>query len=185
MRSLFREKFFKKHYDKLVHSRSSMSRPSVNSVSSVTVLTDSRLHDTDELHKTLDYFRSMEMVCHIYLTKNKNQVVELTRDVHVIKLEDCEWYGVPSQEILISWLANKTDLLIVANPNNLLVMKYLCAASNSKLKTAITYDGKKIDDPFIEFFVDVDQKEYLPLDKQCKLIYSALSKIGIRPPVIG
>lgn len=186
MRAIFRERLFKKHYDKLILSRKDrVPKAAVNSISSVTILAIAKHHPTDELKKSLAYFQSMDMACHIYLLIEKGEEVEIDKDVHIIHQEECEWYGVPSQEILIAWLAHKTDVLIVSNPNDNLLMKYLCAASNSKLKTSLTYQGKKMNDPSIDFCVDVPQNSVLPLYEQCTTIYTYLTRIGVRPPVIG
>ena len=127
----------------------------------------------------------MGMACYVYVIREKGEIIEKNKYVHVINHEECEWYGVPSQEILIHWLSHKTDLLIVSNPNNKLLMKYLCAASNSKLKTCVTYQGEAVRDRYIDFCVDVQQANLLPLLDQCQLIYTNLTKIGMRPPVIG
>ncbi len=186
MRALFKEKLFKKHYDKLIVSRKEKSRkPSINSILSITILVAAKNTTAEDIRKSMFYFQRMGMICYVYVIKEKGEVVEKIKDVNTISQEDCLWYGVPSQEILIDWLSNKTDLLILSNPGNMLLMKYLCAASNSKLKTSVTYQGKDLKDQNIDFCVDVPQAELLPLIDQCQLIYTNLMKIGMKPPVIG
>ncbi len=186
MRGILRDRLYNKHYNKLISSRSGKTKKqSINTFSSVTILAPVKYHKVDDLLKAHKYFSKLNVACDIYALEEKAETMDMTANVTIIKREECEWYGVPSQEILIQWLANKTDLLIMSNPDSLPLMRYLCAASNCKLKSSMVYEGQETSDLDIDLWVDVDNAKSIPLDKQCDLTYSTLTKLGIRPPVIG
>jgi len=131
------------------------------------------------------FFDKMQISLHIYLLREKGDPLTEIDRVNIISRDDCEWYGVPSQEILINWLANKTDLLILSDPDRLPLMRYLCAASNSKLKSAVIdniIDREKYD---IDLWLDASSGGTLSLYEQCEQTYLTLTKLGIGPPVIG
>ena len=185
MRRILREKLYNKHYDKLLSSRSAQSSSSVNTISSVTVLAPANSLEDDDLKKVKSFFDAMQINLYLYLLREKaDPLTELDR-INIINREDCEWYGVPSQEILINWLANKTDLLILSDPERLPLMRYLCAASNSKLKSAIfdqDVDREKYD---VGLWIDASSGASLALFKQCRQTYLTLTKLVVGLPVIG
>jgi len=185
MRGILRERLYNKHYSKLLSTRSDKSTSSVNTFSSVTILAPARFIKEDDLKKTKSFFDKMEVRLHLYLLREKGDPIAEIDRVNIIERDDCEWYGVPSQEILIQWLANKTDLLILSDPNHLPLMRYLCAASNSKLKSGLSSDKIKRDDYDIDLWIDPSSSGSTSLFGQCKQTYGTLSKLGIGPPVIG
>lgn len=185
MRGILRDRLYNKHYNKLISSRSKSTKKSVNTISSVTILAPGKYHKSEELNKAHKYFSKLNIACDIYVLQEKNEVAEVASHISIIKREDCEWYGVPSQEILIQWLSNKTDLLILSNPDRLPLMKYLCAASNCKLKSALSDPIIDIDELDIDLWIDAKAASSISLAKQCELTYTTLTKLGIRPPVIG
>lgn len=185
MRGILRDRLYNKHYNKLISSRSESTKKSVNTISSVTILAPGKYHPSEQFSKANKYFSKLNIACDIYVLQEKNETVEVGEHISIIKREECEWYGVPSQEILIQWLSNKTDLLILSDPDRLPLMKYLCAASNSKLKSALAhpqYDAHELD---IDLWIDAKGTSSISLAKQCELTYTTLTKLGIRPPVIG
>lgn len=186
MRGLLRDKLFKKHYKKLIHSRSNKDRKSsINTISSITILATAKDHTLEALEQAPKYFRKMGITCDIYVLRDKNHQFESVPNFNIIDREECMWYGIPSQEILIQWLAKKTDLLIFSDPTQQPLMKYLCAASNSKLKSSFTFSGYETDDLDIDLWIDTKASDNKSLSNQCKLTYKTLLNIGIRPPVIG
>ena len=185
MRRILRERLYDKHYSKLLRTRSVSAGRTVNTISSVTVLAPANSIQNDDLKKVKSFFDSMQTGLHLYLLREKADPVTDIDRVNIINREDCEWYGVPSQEILINWLANKTDLLIVSDPERLPLMRYLCAASNSKLKSAIfdhQVDREQYD---VDLWIDASSGASLSLFKQCRQTYLTLTKLGIGLPVIG
>ena len=185
MRALFRDRLFNKHYDKLIEDRKT-KRPqtSINTISSITILAQAKDHSYVELEKGPGYFRHIGIACDLYVIVDKGDEIKNIPGMRTIDVSECEWYGIPSQEILIKWLSNKTDLLIVSQPDGLL-MKYLCAASNSKLKASMTIQGRSNDDMDIDLWIDSGEKREISLLQQCRITYETLTKLGIRPPVIG
>jgi len=184
MRSILRDRLFKKHYDKLFSTKSDKSTKSTNTFSSVTILAPAKYTDNKDLRATRVYFDKMQISLHIYLLREKgDHIGELDR-VSVISREECEWYDVPTQDILIQWLANKTDLLIMHDPELLPIMRYLCAASNSKLKSALTNPKLSEDDYDINLWIDLG-KDSRTLLSQSQHTYRTLGNLGIGPPVIG
>ena len=186
MRGLLKERLFRKHYNSLLESRKNKkSKYTVNTVSSVTLLASSKHHTLDIIAKAPKYFRNMGMTCDVYIVRDKSDFIDVSAGVNLINTHECTWYDVPSQEILIKWLANKTDLLILSNPDRQPLLKYLCAASNSKLKSTLNYKHQQNDDIDIDLWIDIANPEKVNLEEQCKLTYSTLTRIGIKPPVIG
>ena len=184
MRSLFRERVFKKHYKNLIESRQGRTgKPTVNQISSVTILAAAKNHSLKDLEEAPKYFTEMGMTCYTYIVQDGKDVLEELTDFHIIKSDECLWYGVPSQEILIKWLAHKTDLLIVSNPGQDILIKYLCAASNSKLKSSFHTNGLQKKDMDIDLWVSNNGEE-ISLKEQCKLIYETLTQLGLKPPII-
>ena len=184
MRGLLREKLFNKHYNKLLGSRAARTSSSVNTISSVTILVPSKYASPSDVRQLRQYFEGMQLSVYLYLVKEKGEHVEDLNSNTIIDLEECEWYGVPTQEILIQWLAHKTDLLIVNDPDRLPIMRYLTAASNSKLKSTIYHSSLKREDYDIDMWIDASDQHPSLLD-QCRLTYETLSKLGVGPPVIG
>ncbi len=186
MRGILRDRLYNKHYNKLINSRSeSAQKKSINTISSVTILAPITHHTSEQLSKGFKYFSKLNIACDVYVLQEKNEVAEVVEYTTIIKREDCEWYGVPSQEILIQWLSNKTDLLILSNPDHLPLMKYLCAASNCKLKSALTDNRMDKNALDIDLWIDTKDISIVSLEKQCELTYTTLTNLGIRPPVIG
>ena len=186
MRGILQDKLFNKHYLKLIHSQSSSSKkPSVNTVSSVTLLASAKNHSQEDIIEARRYFLNLGLICEVYIIFDKKDEASLLPEYHIIDREQCKWYGIPSQEILIQWLANKTDLLIVSNPDQQLLIKYLCAASNSKLKSSIAYKKEYMNDMDIDLWIDIGDRSEASLTEQCKLTYRMIANLGIRPPVIG
>ena len=186
MRGLLRDRLFKKHYNKLIQSRSKKGhKTSINTISSITILATTKDHSIEALEKAPKYFRKMGITCEIYVLKGKKEHFDIIPEFNIIDREECMWYGIPSQEILIHWLEKKTDLLIFSDVAQEPLMKYLCAASNSKLKSSFTYKGYEQDDLDIDLWIDIKEAEEQSLIKQCKMTYKTLLNIGIRPPVIG
>ena len=185
MKSLIREKVFRKHYSKLLQSRKKKdARPSVNTVTSVTILTSSKVCTMEELKTSASYFSDLGIICHPYFLVYKSDDLDLLQDVIVIHAENCK-YGVPNQDLLVKWLAKKSDLLIAFNPKKELLIKYLCAASNSKLKSSIKTEGIRYEDLDIDIWVDDHRSVNIPLNERCQLIYEMITSLGIRPPLIG
>ena len=110
--------------------------------------------------------------------------MDILEDINLIHAENGK-YGVPNQEILIKWLANKTDLLIVSYSFKELLIKYLCAASNSKLKSSIKHPKVKPSDLDIDLWVDPHQDKTLLIRDQCELIFDTIAKLGMKAPLIG
>ncbi len=185
MRGILRDRLYNKHYNKLISSRSESTKKSVNTISSVTILAPGKHHLSEQFNKAHKYFTKLNIACDIYVLQEKNEVTEVDSHVSIIKREECEWYGVPSQEILIQWLSNKTDLLILSDPDRLPLMRYLCAASNCKLKSAMALGNLDPDELDIDLWIDAKDASSISLEKQCVLTYTTLTKLGIRPPVIG
>lgn len=186
MRGLLKERLFRKHYNRLLESRKTKKlKSAVNTISSVTLLAAAKHHSLDIVVKAPKYFRNMGMTCDVYIVRDKSDDIDVTAAVNLIDISECMWYDVPSQEILIKWLANKTDLLILSNPERQPLLKYLCAASNSKLKSTLTYEHQQNDDIDIDLWIDVANPEKVNLEEQCKLTYTTLTRLGIKPPVIG
>jgi len=185
MRGLRRERLFNKHYNKLIKTKSSDQTFSVNTISSITILAQATYIEDSDLRSSRSFFDKMNLSLHIYLYRGKGDHISELDRVSIINEEDCEWYGVPSQEVLIQWLANKTDLLILHDPEGLPIMRYLCAASNSKLKSTIYKSGMNQEDYDIDLWLDHKQAQYLSLTEHCRQTYNTLSRLGIGPPVIG
>jgi len=185
MRGILRERLFNKHYDKLLSNRSGKKSFSVNTISSVTVLAPASFIKEGDLKKTKLYFDKLQIALHLYLLREKGDPVTDIDRVSIINREDCEWYGVPSQEILIQWLANKTDLLIMSDPDHLPLMRYLCAASNSKLKSSLHSHKINKQDYDIDLWIDTPTAENITVAEQCRRTYTTLSNLGVGPPVIG
>ena len=185
MRGILRDRLYNKHYNKLINSRSESSKKSVNTISSVTILAPAKHHPRGHLTNSYKYFGNLNIACDIYVLQEKNEIAEVDQYISVIKREECEWYGVPSQEILIQWLSNKTDLLILSDPDRLPLMKYLCAASNCKLKSALAHENLDAHELDIDLWIEAKDTSIISLAKQCELTYTTLTKLGIRPPVIG
>ncbi len=185
MRRILRDKLYNKHYDKLLRTRSARSGSSVNTISSVTVLAPASSISDSDMKDIKSFFDKMQINLHIYLLREKGEPLSEIDRVNIISREDCEWYGVPSQEILINWLANKTDLLIISDPNRQPLMRYLCAASNSKLKSAVYDDNINRESYDIDLWIDSSSGVPLSLYKQCEQTYRTLTKLGIGLPVIG
>jgi|GEM_PF-2123285 len=186
MRSILKEKLFRKHYNKLLHSRRDKThKDSINTISSITILAAAKNHSVDSIKKAPAFFRKMDLQCDVYVVKDPSDQIDISANLNLISSKDCMWYGVPSQEILIEWLANKTDLLILANPDREPLMKYLCAASNSKLKSTLTYRDQQNDDIDIDLWIDIANANNVTLEEQCRLTYMMLTNLGLRPPVIG
>ncbi len=185
MRGILRDRLYNKHYNKLISSRSESNKKSVNTISSVTILAAIKHHPFGQLTNAHKYFAKLNITCDIYVLQEKNEVADVANHITVIKREDCEWYGVPSQEILIQWLSNKTDLLILSDPDRLPLMKYLCAASNCKLKSTLSRSDLDVHELDIDLWIDPKESSTISLAKQAELTYTTLTKLGIRPPVIG
>ena len=185
MRGLFKDRLFNKHYSKLLSDKKNKTQSSfVNTISSITLLAKAKDHTYLELERAPKYFRDLGMSCDLYIIVDKNDEIKSIPGMKTIDRQECMWYEVPSQEIIIKWLSNKTDLLIVSNPQGLL-MKYLCAASNSKLKASTPGKGFRPEDLDIDFWVEPKASDDVTLSAQCRLTYEMLAKLGIRPPVIG
>lgn len=184
MRGILRDRLYNKHYDKLLSTRSDRAGSSINTISSVTVLAPVKYVTELDITKTRQFFDGMQITLHFYLLREKGEHISDFDRVSIINIEDCEWYGVPTQEILINWLSNKTDLLIMNDPDRLPIMRYLCAASNSKLKSTVHTSDMSRDHYDIDMWIDAGSV-VLSLTDLCKRTYETLSKLGVGPPVIG
>ncbi len=185
MRSLFGKRIYRKHYNKLLQTRKDRKRiVLINSVSSVTILVAARDHTIHDMERAPKYFRNMGITCRLYVVKEKNDELDSLTDIHVMKTDQCLWYGVPTQELLVKWLAHKTDLLIVANPKNIPLVNYLATASNSSLKSSMALPGYKRENLDIDLWIE-SPSQTLDLAEQCVLTYETLMKIGAGPPLLG
>jgi hypothetical protein len=187
MRAFLKERLFRKHYDKLLNTRRKISgSTTINTISSITILTAARHHDWGSIKSAYRYFSNLKLSCDIYVVRDAGDNIEVDSipNLHLIDAKDCMWYDVPNQEILIDWLANKTDLLILSDPDQMPLMKYLCAASNSKLKSTIKHSDQVDDDIDIDLWIDMSHSEDKSIITQCRTTYEMLTNIGIRPPVL-
>ncbi len=179
MLSIIRQRLFDQHYKKLLSKQKDRSRPqSVNHFSTVTILVSGEFHRANDLREAKKYLKKQNIIAHPYLLDNSEKGID-HEGVSVISRDDCTWYGLPSQELLINWLTQKTDLLIAANPADAPLMKYLTASSNSRLKASLEYNIEP--DPTIDLYVGTPAPFELSLKEQCKLIFKTLSQIGINP----
>lgn len=176
MKSLVKQRLFDKHYKKLVENTSKRSKgSSINNCASATILVSGAHHRADDLRKAAKLLAQQGIKSHLYMITSNPEGND-DEGVTVISKSDCSWYDVPSQEVLIDWLAQKTDILIADNPKGAPLLLYLTASSNSRLKTSIEYKGQH--DPAIDFYVSTDNPLEMPLHKKCELIYQTLLHIG-------
>lgn len=154
----------------------------VNTLSSVTILVSSEKYTTEKLKEAIDFLRNKGLKAHGYIIVPQINPDEKTK-IEQLSKKQCSWAGVPQQSLLIQWLARKTDLLIVLNPLQDPLLKYLTACSNSKLKASLDFEGDK--DVSIDIFINNPKALSAGLKDQCKAIYQTLESIGVRPSMIG
>lgn len=176
MVSSIRQIFFDRHYKKLLSKETEVTRTSsVNTLSTVTLLVSGEYHRASDLRAAKKYLQQQNITAHPYLVDDTNKGID-DEGVSLISRADCTWYGIPSQELIINWLSNKTDLLIAANPSDAPLMRYLTASSNSRLKTSLDYETTQ--DPTIDLYITTKAPFDLSLKDQCKLILDTLKLIG-------
>jgi hypothetical protein len=146
----------------------------VNSLLSITLLVDGSRHVVNEMTEAMLYFNKMGIDCDAFLVVPDTAQSEDNR-VNLISKDDCHWYDIPKQEMIIKWLQHKTDLLIVLNPSNSRVIKYLSATSNSLLKTAVIYN--EMWDNNFDFCLDVSKGKKTTVKAVSSALYSELLKI--------
>jgi len=179
MISILRQRFFDKHYNKLLKKQAGRVKPrAVNTFSTVTLLVSGEYYRSGDLREAKKALKKQNITVHPYLVDTSSEGID-DEGVSVISKADCTWYGLPSQELLINWLTQKTDLLIASNPADTPLLRYLTASSNSRLKASLEYDIPK--DPMIDLYIDTTSPFELSLKEQCQLIYKTLSQIGLRP----
>lgn len=175
---MVRRRFFNEKYDKLIASQ--MSRPvsdETNHLQTVTILNDAKIASFEELSQTVASFRKMGIKAYGYfctadpLEDPSSAIVQLNK-------KDASWYAVPNQSILIEWLSRKTDLLIAINPFEDLFIRYLIAASNSRLKASLDFNKSQLD-LNIDFYVKVKKDHKPNLLADCKLIYRMLGELSV------
>ncbi|MEL6389566.1 MAG: hypothetical protein AAFQ02_05350 [Bacteroidota bacterium] len=176
MIAAIRNRIFQKHYARLL-SRQTARRPNVNTFSTVTILVEGENARASDLRAAKKYFEQHQIQAYPYLVDQSEKGID-HEGVSVISRENCTWYGVPNQELLINWLAQKTDLLITSNPNDLPLLRYLNASSNSRLKASLAYETSV--DPAISLYVQTDKPERVSIKKQSEIILSTLQQIGLK-----
>lgn len=181
MIKLIKSYFFNKHYQKLLESKTESKPTAINTFSSVTIIGSGEHHPSATLREASLFFKKLDIDCHLFMTiKDKNDNGD--NDINYISKEDCLWYGVPRQELLIKWLSHKTDLLISLFPQETPLHNYLVASSNSRLKSGIKMFEQM--DFSLDFTLSDSMASKLSPIEQCKKIYSSISSIGVRPPII-
>lgn len=147
-----KSRLFHQHFSKIKQVERSFSASRINTLGSITLLVDGTAHSVEELQAAIVYFRSKGIECDAFWV-TAEPVETVISDISIISKKDCHWYEVPRQEVVISWLQHKTELLIVINPTDLRIIKYLSATSNSLLRAAVSYDD--IWDETFDFSVEI------------------------------
>lgn len=171
MVDMIKRYFFNKQYEK-VRAISDKTK-GTNRLQSVTILAEHPTYTTDDLKKAMNFFKKKDLECDGFMV-----VTELTEQtdnsIQYISKKDCYWYDIPKQEVLIHWLQHKTDLLMVIDPNGSRIMKYLCASSNSLLKSAVAFDNDCEEN--IDFYLEPNSKQSTIYDLTAAL-YTELIRI--------
>lgn len=146
---------------------------SVGLIKSITILSQYPTYDFDDMEQSMAYFKSKQLACDGYLVV-PDYIQSATEQIQQISQKECHWYDIPKQEVLINWLQHKTDLLMVVNPNNSRVIRYLSASSNSVLKTAISFDRHWEDN--VSFCLEAENNKNSLFD-YTKSLYQELLRI--------
>ncbi len=171
-----RDHLFRRHFKKLNLPRSEYAQSEVNRLRSATVLAATPHHTIGDLQEAVDFFDRSGILCQGYYIDLSKTPPEPSSNIDVITKEDVIWIGIPRKELLIKWLSYSTDLLISLNPGHSALMRYLCAASNCQLKTAIDYGNAQ--EKAIDFYLQVRHPETKNLRELCAAIYEALKNIS-------
>ncbi len=168
--------YYKTHLNKIPARESSKGR--TNQLRSVTILSDDDFSNISDMRDAMGAFERAGIQADGFLVSTKADDSDDT--IVIIGPKDIHWYDIPKQETMISWLQHKTDLLIVLNPNSSPVIKYLCASSNSLLKTAVAFSGDY--DEYVDFCIEVADDRQKNIGGLCQAIYTELLRINRLEP---
>ena len=176
MKQLLQTSLFNKHFRRLKSQTKRKHDTGVNKLESITILAESPFHSASELDAATRHFRKLGKSCFGFLVSLDKDLSAVSDDIEYIHKNDVLWYGVPKQSTLIKWLSHGSDLLIILNPKDTPLMRYLCASSNSRLKAVIDYGHEKNDD--IDFYLDTPDHRSKNARQLSSAIYDELKKIA-------
>lgn len=167
---------FNKQYQKVKRESKSYLKNKTNPLTSITILVDGEIYDVAAAEQAIAYFSNLGLDADAFVVV-KMPVDHQNERVETINTkEDCHWYDVPRPEVLINWLQHKTDLLVIINPRQLRVIKYLCVSSNSLLKSAVVSDQGYNHN--VDFCLEVNEISKTSLKDLVNTVYQELLKIN-------
>ena len=167
---------FDQQYRKVKLENKSFLKNKINGLTSITILADGAKYDLQAMVESVNHFSKIGIDCDAFLTTDREDSVNNERVELINTKTECHWYNVPKPEMLIKWLQHKTDLLIVINPNRSRLIKYLCASSNSLLKSAVIFDDKW--DRNVDFCLEAKQSADSNIQALVTGVYQELLKIN-------
>lgn len=178
MISAIKEFMFQRHFKRLHHRPVQPAEGQINRLNSITILCKSPFHPVLEVREAVQYFRARDIICQAYIFDPKATEPWSDGMIELIAKDEFQWFGIPKKNLLIKWLSYKSDLLIFLNPDHSARMRYLCAASNSRLKSTVDY-GHRLDE-FVDFSLQLNTLESKNVKELCRSIYEALENISSR-----
>lgn len=174
MRAL-KDFLYNKQFKKIRQEKKTFLKAEKNVIESLTILTDAQHYDMSQLNAAIVHFTKMGLDCDGFLVNALTNESDNER-MELITPKDCNWYNVPSQEVLVKWLQHKTSLLIVINPSNHPTVKYLNATSNCLLKSAVVFGERELEG--VNFALQVDSGDSKSLKDLCNTLYKELININ-------
>lgn len=171
-----KRKLFLKQLGKLKTHSYQTPTNQINTLSSFTILATSAHCQIRDLSEAVTKLKKLGLEGGAFFAPDRSEDVTLQPYTEIINKEDYNWYNIPTQDFLVKWLSVSSDLLIVINPDHSPLLRYLCAASNCRLKAAIDFGYER--DEAIDFYLTLkDAGRRAPYDLSLALI-KELQRIG-------
>ena len=177
MIAALKKKLFLRQFNKLSSSDVKVNGSASNTLSTFTILASSASnYSIGDVSHAVSALMQQSLEGKAFYALEKGDKVDISPHVEVINEQDYNWYGVPNQSFLVRWLAARTDILIVLNPTDSALLKYLCAVSGCRLKAAINF-GQDRDDS-VDFYLSLKDAGSKNPTELCELILDQLRKIS-------
>jgi hypothetical protein len=170
-------KLFLRQFNKLSPPEDNRNESSFNLLSSFTLLASSSSnYSIDEVSQAVSALKQQSLKGKAFYALENGDKADIRPHVEIINEQDYNWYGVPNQSFLVRWLAARSDILIVLNPTDSALLKYLCAVSGCRLKTAINFGQAREDS--VDFYLSLKDTDSKNPTELCELILDQLRKIA-------